>query len=106
MSRYDRTPFNPVGKYVARRGFTFNGKTYATGQKFDYGHIACSLRKLKHLYDSGFLLLDDDKKYDAPKAAKKPAKKKKAKKIAEETEVEYKPVETNDDIESFLSDQD
>jgi hypothetical protein len=55
-------------------------------------------------------MLEGDKKYDAPKAAKKPTKKKKAKKIVEETKVEVADTadftETNDDIESFLSDQD
>ncbi len=100
MSRYDKAPFDPKGRYAARRTFTYNGITYSTGRTFDWRHIACSARKLKLLYDGGFIIHEKTK---APKAAKKPAKKKKAKKTAEEKpEVE---VAEDHDIEAFLHDQ-
>lgn len=113
MARHDRVPFDKGGDFTARRSFKFQNHSFSTGDKFPWRRICCSPRKLKLLFDGGFITLpvEAETKYDAPKAAKKPAKKKKAKKTVEEKpEVEDAPVETKDeadyDIEKFLTDQD
>ena len=110
MPRYEKAPFNKTGEFTCRRTFTFNGRSYVVGQAFNWRNCACSERKLKNLYEGGFLLLDA-KKSKAPKAAKKPkpAKKKEVKKTVEE---KSEPVVTkeekeviDEDIKDFLNDQ-
>lgn len=52
-----RAPFDPSGAYVARKDFTFQGKKYPRGTSFPWGTLSCSGRKLKQLYDNGFLIV-------------------------------------------------
>ena len=55
MSKETRQPFASTGDYIARRGFRFHGRNFALGDNFPWRHLACSVRKLKQLYEGRFI---------------------------------------------------
>jgi len=54
--KYDKGQFSASGEYVARKPFDFQGEHFAYGVKFDFLRIGCSARKLRQLWDNGFIV--------------------------------------------------
>lgn len=54
--KYDKGLFLSSGEYVARKPFDFQGEHFAHGVLFDFARIGCSARKLRQLWDNGFIV--------------------------------------------------
>jgi len=54
--KYDKQPFSPSGEYVARKPFDFQGEPVLQGAPFPYLKLGCSARKLRQLWDNGFIV--------------------------------------------------
>lgn len=55
MSKKMRQPFSPGGKFVASKDFRFNDHRFARGDEFPWRRLACSVRKLRQMYEGRFL---------------------------------------------------
>lgn len=51
----ERVPFSPSGDFVVRRELRFAGRSFRPGEKFPWRRLACSPRRLRQLYDGGYL---------------------------------------------------
>jgi hypothetical protein len=54
--KHDKAPFSLSGEYDARKPITFQGETIAPGERFDWRKLGCSARKLRQLWDNGFIV--------------------------------------------------
>lgn len=57
----ERLAFSPSGEFVARREFRFAGRDFPVGADFLWRRMACSPRKLRALYESGYLMYKTEK---------------------------------------------
>ena len=55
MARLAVIEFNPKKPLFVRRAFVANGHRYEPGQEFAWGHMALSVRKVRNLFEAGFL---------------------------------------------------
>lgn len=69
-----KQPFISTGEFVARKNFTFDGVDYKVDEEFPHRDVGCEGRKLRNMFDAGFL--------KAAAGVEKPTKK--AAKIVEE----------------------
>lgn len=50
-----KQPFIPSGEFVVRRAFLFDAVQYASGDDFPHEEIGVEPRKLRNLFEAGFL---------------------------------------------------
>jgi hypothetical protein len=56
-----RLPYDETKPLVARKEFRGGGRIYKSGDKFDPKHMALSERRIKVLFEQGFLMHPDEK---------------------------------------------
>lgn len=56
MSSLHRQPFTSMGEYVVRKSFIFNDRSFQRDDIFPAEELGCDLRKLRNLYNSGYLI--------------------------------------------------
>lgn len=77
MAKETRQPFTPfLGKLIARKWFTFDGKDYFPGDVFPWGRLGVPQRKLRQMYEAGRLRPEEG-------TVPQPAKEKKAPPVKE-----------------------
>lgn len=54
--KHDKAPFDPAGPYVARKPFSFQGEPIRQGDAFSWKKLGCGARKLRQLWDNGFIV--------------------------------------------------
>lgn len=54
--KFDKAPFSISGEYDARKPFNFQGEHIAQGARFDWRRLGCGARKLRQLWDNGFIV--------------------------------------------------
>lgn len=54
--KHDKAAFNPSGPFVARKPFSFQGESIQQGGPFPFLKLGCSMRKLRQLWDNGFIV--------------------------------------------------
>lgn len=77
-----RQPFFPSGEFVARKPFPFNGEQFNTGDDFPVEKLGVEDRKLRTMYNAGFLMRKPTKE---EKAASKVEKKKETSEVKKES---------------------
>lgn len=56
MSRVLKQPFSFSGRFLAKKDFVFNGKPFNRGEEFDYEEEGADERKVRTMYNAGFLM--------------------------------------------------
>jgi len=56
MKNPRRPAFDATNGFVARKAFVYAGEIYAAGAEFPFKKNGCDDRKLRQLWDNGFLL--------------------------------------------------
>lgn len=56
MKNPRRPAFDATNGFIARKSFVYAGESYATGADFPFETNGCDDRKLRQLWDNGFLL--------------------------------------------------
>lgn len=70
MARLHRRPVFDIGKtMVARKRFRTNGRAYGPGDVFSWRRLAVAPRRLRQLYDQGWITHQEDWEAGQPKAA-------------------------------------
>ena len=69
MGRYDRQVFDINKPFLVRKAFKANGRTFTNGMPFDWSHMAITARKVRVLFDSGYLSHPTEKKAKPEKKA-------------------------------------
>ena len=54
--KFDKQPFSASGDYDARKPFDFQGEHIARGARFEWRRLGVSGRKLRQLWDNGFIV--------------------------------------------------
>jgi hypothetical protein len=54
--KFDKQPFSASGDYDARKPFDFQGEHIARGARFEWRRLGCGARKLRQLWDNGFIV--------------------------------------------------
>ncbi len=92
MSAREKAPFMVSETFLARKNFRFHGKAYKIDDPFKWKTLSCSLRKLRQLFDTGFIKNDTKMSKDVEEADNKgkaaEAKTKADKKAKPKTKVE------------------
>lgn len=79
MSDSQRLPLDASGKKCwAMKDFTFHGRRYARGDRFDWRKLSCSVRQAQRLYDNRFITSGDIELKDEPVKPKVASKSKAA----------------------------
>lgn len=55
MPLAQKQPFISTGEFVVRRNFTFDGVDYKTDEEFPHRDVGCESRKLRNMFDAGYL---------------------------------------------------
>lgn len=67
-----RLPLDASGKKCwAMKDFTFHGKRYRRGDRFNWRQLSCSARQAQRLWDNRFITSGDVELKDEPEAPKK-----------------------------------
>lgn len=96
MALAQRQPFIASGEFVARKKFTFDAVDYLPGDDFPYDELGCEARKLRNLYDAGYIM---HKVTEEAKTEKKLKIVKKNQKLDPEEENEESEEDDNKDPE-------
>lgn len=54
--KFDKPTFSASGDYDARKPFDFQGEHIARGARFDWRRLGVGARKLRQLWDNGFIV--------------------------------------------------
>lgn len=70
-----KQPFTGTGEYVARKVFTYQGKTYKAGDVFPWEKLGINQRRLRQMFDCGHIEGKAQKSSSVPQAKKEKQKK-------------------------------
>lgn len=86
MPLVHKQPFISTGEFLVRKAFTFDGVDYKTDDEFPHRDVGCEGRKLRNMFDAGYL--------KAATGVEKPTKKT-AKVVTETEDDENEPVKND-----------
>lgn len=55
MSLAHKQPFIPTGEFFVRKPFTWDNVDYKTDEEFPHASLGCEGRKLRNLYQAGYI---------------------------------------------------
>lgn len=67
--RFERTPFDPNRPVFARKPFTSGGRKLLPGDRLDWKRLSISQRRIRQMYDGGYLIHKDEEPQPAPEPA-------------------------------------
>lgn len=59
MPLVHKQPFIPSGEFTVRKPFTYDNVDYKTNDEFPHTSLGCEGRKLRNLYQAGFIKHED-----------------------------------------------